>query len=454
MKSGFLLPVVFAFATAASATTYVVGPSSPYKTIGSVPWATLQPGDTVLINWQSTPYKEKWVICLKGAPSAPITVQGVPGPNGQLPVIDGASAKTAPGLSYWGEERGVIKIGGATVPSDTMPAYIVIANLEVINASPGNYYYSDTGSRGKYASNAASIYVEKGENITIRNCSIHASGNGIFVGSPLGTPSRNILVEGNNIYGNGNKNSDQEHNTYTEAIGVTFQYNNMGPLKAGSNGINLKDRSAGTIVRYNWIEGGSREIDLVDGKTDVQTAPGYPNAYVYGNVIREITNDSNRQILQWGGDSGNGAAYRNGTLYFYSNTVVSLRTDGTTLFRISDAGTGTVEAYNNTLYATAAGNTVTVLQTTGSGKVTLRYDWLKPGWIAGGAVTASNLIQTASAGFINESQQDYHLASGSVCDNSAGVYSVAGNPVDQEYVKPQSWEVRTSVSDIGAFEKP
>jgi hypothetical protein len=65
-----------------AAATYEVGPGKPLTSIGQAPWAALQPGDTVLIYYRSTPYKEKWVICRQGTATAPITVRGVPGPTG------------------------------------------------------------------------------------------------------------------------------------------------------------------------------------------------------------------------------------------------------------------------------------------------------------------------------------------------------------------------------------
>src|SRR5919106_6748753 len=92
-----------------AAAVYEVGPGKPHTTIGSVPWANLNAGDTVLIYYRSTPYKEKWVICRQGTASSPIIVRGVPGSNGELPVIDGNGAVTAPGLNYWSEARGIIK---------------------------------------------------------------------------------------------------------------------------------------------------------------------------------------------------------------------------------------------------------------------------------------------------------------------------------------------------------
>ena len=82
---------------------YEVGPGKPLAAIGDAPWAALQPGDTVLIHWREQSYREKWVIAAQGTATQPITVSGVPGPAGQLPVIDGNGAVTAPGLNYWSE---------------------------------------------------------------------------------------------------------------------------------------------------------------------------------------------------------------------------------------------------------------------------------------------------------------------------------------------------------------
>ncbi len=111
-----ILPFLAAvWVPAAWATTYEVGPGKPNESIGAVPWAALQPGDTVLIYWRTQPYKEKWVICRQGTAAAPITVRGVAGPSGELPVIDGNGAVTAPGLNYWSEARGSSKSAARTL---------------------------------------------------------------------------------------------------------------------------------------------------------------------------------------------------------------------------------------------------------------------------------------------------------------------------------------------------
>ena len=164
--SGYCLLIIIASFSQQldSQTTYKVGDGQSYTSIGSVPWENLVAGDSVKIYWRSTPYKEKWVINAAGLQDKWITITGIPASSGQLPIIDGQDATTRSQLNYWNEERGVIKIGGSNSPPDGMPAYIRVENLEIRN---GRSIYSFTGRSGitTYSSNAAAIYLEKGENI-------------------------------------------------------------------------------------------------------------------------------------------------------------------------------------------------------------------------------------------------------------------------------------------------
>jgi Putative Ig domain len=447
----------------AQAGLYEVGPGKPYTSIGAVPWESLQPGDTVLIYYRTTPYKEKWVICRQGTSSAPITVRGVLGPNGELPVIDGNGATTRSALNYWNQERSIIKIGGANNPPDTVPQNITIENLDIRSARTPYSFTAANGTTQNYTTNASSIYVEKGENIVVRNCRIHDSGNGFFVASSDVLASRNILVEGNYIYDNGIENSIFEHNNYTAAAGITFQYNHFGPLRAGCQGNNLKDRSAGLVVRYNWIEGGNRQLDLVDGEDSslIRNDPRYRETFVYGNVLIEPDAAGNRQIAHYGGDSGVTGNYRKGTLYFYNNTIVSTRTDRTTLLRLS-TNEETCDFRNNIAYMTAAGSTLSLVDS--SGVLNLSHNFFKPGYVATFGTLAGTInddgtaVLGASPGFVDEVGQDYNLATGSNCVN-AGTFLhpnvLPANDVTRQYVKHQSSEERLNdgALDIGAYER-
>ena len=242
--------ILLIFSLQSYATDYHVGQEQALTTISEVPWSTLQAGDRVYIHWRADSYKEKWVINRQGTDINPIEIIGVNGPEGQQPVIDGNGAVTVDGVNFWNESRGVIKVGGSNTPADGLPLYIIIDNLEIRSGRPPYQFTNDNNQTETYADNAAAVYVEKAANLTIRNCTLHDSGNGIFIGAYDGQ-TENILIENNYIYDNGIVGSIYQHNTYTSAINITYQFNHFGLLKSGAGGNNLKDRSAGLVVRYN-----------------------------------------------------------------------------------------------------------------------------------------------------------------------------------------------------------
>ena len=221
-------------AAPAAATVYDVGPGQPLAAIGDAPWATLMPGDVVRIHYRPAPYLEKWVIGRSGTAQAPIVVVGVLGPAGERPVISGASATTPDPLDFTNDARGVLKIGTSNVPAETLPQHIVVENLEIRSAHASYSFSDDHGVTQSYALNAAALYVERAAHLVIRNCVLHDSGNGLFIGAFDGD-TRDIRIEGNSIYGNGNVGRAFEHNTYTAAIGIVYQYNRFGPLREGAD---------------------------------------------------------------------------------------------------------------------------------------------------------------------------------------------------------------------------
>jgi hypothetical protein len=449
-----VLALLSLLAAPALATTYEVGPGKTYATPSAVPWESLVAGDTVLIYWRSTPYTDKWVICRQGQAGNPITVRGVPGAGGELPVIEGSGAVTRTQLNYWNEERGLLKIGGANTPADLTPQYIVIESLDLKSARPP---YTFTGRNGltAYDANAAAIYVEKGEHITIRNCVIRDSGNGLFAAAA----TTDLVVEGNWIYDNGNVGSIYEHNNYTEVLGITFQYNHFGPLRAGCDGNNLKDRSAGTVIRYNWIESGNRQLDLVDAEDSAALVadPSYHSTWVYGNVLVEPDGAGNSQIIHYGGDSGTTGDYRKGMLYLYNNTVVSTRSGNTTLLRLS-TNEEHADVRNNVLFVTAAGGNLSIIDDTGTAD--LRANWLKTGWVAchgtptGTVNDLGGQVLGTDPGFASLAGQDFHLTGASACRDAAGALATGAYPVGREYVKHQQNALRYAdgALDIGAYE--
>jgi hypothetical protein len=424
LSAGSLAPAIVV------ATDYDVGEGAGMlAAIGDVPWESLGPGDRVRIHWRPEPYREKWVICRRGTAEAPIVVSGVPGPGGELPVIDGRDAATRRQLDYWNEARGVLKIGGASVPPDTLPAYLVVEKLEIRSGRPPYTFTNDSGGLEAYSSNAASIYVEKAENITIRGCVLHDSGNGLFIGAFDGA-TQGVLIERNRIYDNGNEGSAYEHNTYTAAIHVTYQFNHLGRLRDGCGGNNLKDRSAGLVVRYNWIEDGNRQLDLVDAEDSpvLVNHPDYRRTFVYGNIIVEGDGEGNSQIVHYGGDSGEVADYRKGILHFFHNTVVSSRSGNTTLMRLS-TNDERADVRDNVVYTTAAGSYLALLEA--SGVMDLRDNWLRSGWVVSHSAFDGTLVD--GGGNVGGTDPDFvDLGAGDLSPSLVSPLVDAGGPLHPE----------------------
>jgi len=452
-----LLGAALLAAAAARATVHEVGPGQALTAIGQVPWESLVAGDLVRIHARPTPYAEKWVVCGKGTATAPIRIEGVPDGLGNLPVITGEGATTRLALDFWNEPRGLLKIGAANHPDCTPPEWIVVEKLHLTRARDTYGFTDDAGAPQTYAQNAAAAYVEAGRHVTIRGCELEDSGNGLFSTWQV----EDLVVEDNWIHGNGNPGSIYEHNSYTAALGIRFQGNRYGPLCAGCLGNNLKDRSAGTVIRANWIEGGNRQLDLVDGEDDprVSADPRYADTYVYANVLVEPDGAGNSQILHFGGDGGNTAIYRP-RLWFWNNTVVSTRAGNTTLMRLSTTAQK-AEAFANVVLVTAAGNRLALVDADGD----LRYggNWFKASPVAShsgatGTLTDAGGNRTGSdPGFTSLAGLDLTLAPGSPCLD-AGVAlpaAMAAWPLDLQYRPHQGSVARPAggLLDLGAFER-
>lgn len=425
----------------AGATTYEVGPGQQYANVGDVPWPSLAAGDTVRIHARPTPYFEKFIVNASGTASAPILIEGVADPStGALPVLDGDNAVEATSeQGYQDDDRFLIKIGDASTPSNPAGgSYITIQSLHLRHAHPDYTFSSNRlGAGVAYADNAAGIWLQHGDHLTIRGCELDHNGNGIFGAWGSGNPVSNVLIEGNYLHDNGVTGTGLQHNSYVQVDGVTYQFNHYGPPLQGGDGNNLKDRSSAMVARYNWLEGGERVLDLVDNP-GLATKPAYFTAYVYGNVIVKDSLAGNNAVIHFGGDSGTTASYRT-TLWLWNNTIVSERTGNCSLLQL-DTSAQVANVLNDIIAATA-GSTVPALSANGT--VNLDHDWV-------GASSGDD------PGFVSLSGGDYHLAAGSPCIGAAGALpaELASYPLDRQYVKDQQSEPRPSdgALDQGAFE--
>lgn len=417
-------------------TIWEVGTDQTYTTPLDVPWEDLASGTCVRIHGGT--YAAKWVVNASGTEDAPILITGV-----NRPVITGDGAATPQGLDYWNEDRALLKLGGSSVPDNPAPSWVTIEGLELRSARPGYAYTDDRGQASTYSDNAACLLVESGEHLTLRDNVLHDCGNGLFVAGA----ARDIAVLQNHLYDNGIEGSAYEHNSYTEALGILFEGNRYGPLRDGSDGNNLKDRSAGTVIRHNWIEGGNRQLDLVDsGTAELLADPSYATTIVSGNVLIEPDGAGNSQIIHYGGDGSDPGNYRNGTLHLVHNTVVSTRAGNTTLLRLSNADQ-TAEVRNTVVVADS------LAITAGAGVVTLSDNHLPTGWRdtfeseLDGSVTDAGGVEGPDPGL----DADHRPTADSPLLDAAGL-SPTGDPTHQD-LQHQALEPRLTAHDIGAYER-
>lgn len=435
-------------AAAAGRKNFDVGDDQPYKTLGQVPWNNIGLGDAVRIHWRPQPYREKFAITGSGTAAAPLKVCGVPGPKGERPVIDGENATTAKTSTFrhpHHERRGLIVVSGMRREDDTekKPQHVVIEGLELRNAYEKYGFTDAKGEKKEYTDNAACIFVERGENITVRNNEIHGCGNGFFVasGGEQDNVSRNILVDGNHLHGNGTTGSrgDRHHNAYTEALGIVYQFNRFGPAREGSHGIQLKDRSAGNVVRYNWFEGGERVLDLVEAEESAELAkkdPRFNKTHVYGNVM-VLGERASSRVIHYGGDNGDTDDYRKGTLYFYDNTMV-IHTQAKDQYNLAlialESNAETADVRNNIIYSSSDASLFWLFE---AGTLKLGANWVSrgiqparhklTGKIEHVLGSDKTILGTTPPGFVNVQEGNYCLQKSSPARGVAGPLAAVGN---------------------------
>jgi hypothetical protein len=494
---------------------YDVGPGKMFTALSQLPWSTLKGCDTVRIYPKAgnAPYNEMMLISAgtNVAPTGPnrfMRVLGMPDPvTGALPIIDGTNAtqlETPSGqaatrtLQYHdnGSGRVLHKLGLVMVGpqngynySSGPAGYISIENLEVRGARY-NQPFTDglTGQPDVYHNFASCMYVEAAAHIVLKGNILHNCGNGLFMNSKNATPvelSQDVMIDGNSFYANGNAplagvtNGFSEHESYTEARDITFQYNYFGPNAPGAMGDCIKDRSSGLVVRYNTIASDcGLKFNLEDstgGQALIHGDPGYATTYIYGNLIDIAASYSGTQLALYGGDSGATANYRQGTLYFYNNTMI-VAGDGTSAY--PDAllfflmrPTARAEVWNNIFFAKPvtpghAGKGMAMAYG-GAGTVNMTNNWMSPsvaaGWLghpAASTVTGwgSNMVAAGSPGFVGQGPYPYTPAGGSALING-GVplaqlkpgMSPLWLPQTQSMVPPAPRKQDAQI-DIGAFE--
>ncbi|MDQ5896722.1 MAG: hypothetical protein QG612_808 [Pseudomonadota bacterium] len=389
-------------------TDYPVGPGLAYTSLDQVPWESLKAGDTVRIHPSSTPYRGKFALIAQGTADAPVRICGVRASDGSRPVIDASGATTRAALSdIYGsstyvrdihQDRTLIVIKPSPAQGWTAyPRHIRIDGLKLTGAHPDRTFRNAAGAVRSYLPFGACVWIERGQDISIIDNEITDCQMGVFSKSTDDgdfAVTRNLRIAGNTFSGHGIVGDVHQHSTYTQGINVLIEFNRYGPLRAGALGNGVKDRSAGTVVRYNRIEEGSHAIDLVESEDFPLTAmatPAYRSTYVYGNQI--VKTGDTGAVISYGGDHFGSQAgalwgepiFRKGTLHFFHNTL-QLKGTAAWVFRIATTEEK-VEAWGNAIHFASTISQKSMRMDrevaaawTGGGIVNLGRNWISSGW--------------------------------------------------------------------------
>lgn len=376
--------------------TIDVGPGKTYTELTNVPWLTLGAGDVVNIYYRATPYKTKVGVISVATAQSPFIINGVTSANCEKPVLDGNGAVTATDAKTMGfgadiQDSGLLTIHRPPNTSTTYKAkYIVIQNLKFINVKQGSTFQDQSNVTQPYGKFSAAIYSPRVDYLYVKNCDFLDNAMAVFTNSKGGNNidfSSYLIFRGNFVDRSGYSDDDHEHGVYTQGYRTLLEGNYFGQAQGGSS---VKDRSSGTVFRYNKVMVSSRGLDLVEseenpegwGVDSVRSDVLYNHAWVYGNIfINEFASSLGYSIrmIHWGFDNSSAFA-RNGTLHFYNNTVLTKGTDPTGYSwytSIFQMGSGGYTADNSTNYQINAWENVFVNQavSNGYGPVDFRLLW-------------------------------------------------------------------------------
>lgn len=371
---------------------YEVGPGKTYPNPRDVPWLDLMPCDQVQIFYRLQPYTDMVFVGSRGAPGRWITIKGVAGPKGERPVFNGMNAEmpSGTGANRWTQSAALLTFARpdpsvAPVSAYYKPGFLHVTGLTFKNARAGTRIVDIDGKPAVWGEFSAGVSATGVEFFAVTDCEFDGNGLGLFVNSTNGETmqSRNLLVAKNYFHGNGVVNQASQHNAYTEAIGTIFEYNYFGAPIRGMGGNNIKERSAGIVFRYNYVQDGTFLLGLQDpdSNKDLEAVEEdawgeklVASAFVYGNTFvatRPTVYDNAPPVIVQHGNGGPVANWnrqiREGALYFYGNQVISIFDPATgwtsqgkenfavPLFLMANTRSPTtVDARNNLFYGTRA----------------------------------------------------------------------------------------------------
>jgi hypothetical protein len=235
---------------------------------------------------------------------------------------------------------------------------VTISGLHIAHGTPTYTYTPPAGGAAVfYFAGTACLNLRSGSYIDLAGNDLDTCTNGIFTAentnSAWAPVTQLVTIMGNHIHGSGWSTDYTEHQLYFQSFYGLAQGNLLDGYLSTAAGSNVKWRGVEGIFRYNFLSSGpARDFDLVENQdaTPYVSFEGYlsnpgqsncnaslycqgdtagPNViagyqesaqkdFVYGNIIQGA---SSQYQIHYAEDHDGGMADRNGTLYFFSNTL-------------------------------------------------------------------------------------------------------------------------------------
>ncbi|MCP3999942.1 MAG: PKD domain-containing protein, partial [Gammaproteobacteria bacterium] len=270
--------------------------------------------------------------------------------------------------------------------------HYLIQNIRLVDTRSTNSF-THNGVTESYLGFSRAIWSAGGQYITLQGMVVENNGSGVFIqaNDDPGSLSKAWIIKGSKFENNGHGNRD--HQVYFQAVSDPGEYNIVegcyfGAPTPGQESIaQLKMRSTGVVVRYNYFNSAHRTLDIVEAQDAIpdwmyshylqqEILDYYRTSYVYGNIFVNDHQASSGQPsvrpLHFGADSfdepyfstpgaANGEPGLRGyeaPTYFFHNTFY-MRADTAEMWRgvLFDAENnnsngptptpGEVEAWNN-----------------------------------------------------------------------------------------------------------
>lgn len=397
----------------------MVGPGDNYSKIEGA-----QPGDQVLI--APGTYAFRVYLTKQATAAKPIVIQAQDPANPPVWDFGTTLVDDAPGDYTAGDRaRGAWQFSGAR-----------------------NYNISGIVFRHcrNAAANCGAIrYYEATSNLYIKDCVFTLNDNGMTGG----TQDSQATVEYCEFNANGNTNASSSaptHNLYIYGGYFAMRYCFVHDSVQGQN-FHLRCRAA--TLEYNWFaRAANYEGDLMSDDDFSGAGPFQQTLTLRGNVIVQNAVPGNHsQVIALYNDTGLSGL----TLLLVSLYNTFAGNGGSSAFvHVSNAdGTAmSAEISDNILSGTTV---ATLIEDAAAASVTGVSNW-QPSNAAASPLT--NPVKSASPGFGNPAQEDFHPGAGSACLGAANT-SVYGLPGKEYYLNETTnrmWRPRPSALDVGALE--